>query len=123
MQQLSKARKLAASLMGCSLKRVRFELKEDQSERKKHICSRDKIRTYIQKGWISRRTLRGISRNEARLKAPRRDTKTMWMRRVRRLRKALRQYSLKGTTHRKVYLAIKSGHVVSRQGLKTFIES
>lgn len=123
MQQLAKARELAASLLGCSLRRVRFKLAQDEAARKKHICSRERIRQYISKGWITKRSVKGISRNEAKLKAPRRDAKTLWMRQVRRLRAALKQYGLKGLPHRKAYLAIKSGHLVTRQGLKTFVSS
>ena len=143
MAELQFQRRLAASLMKCSKKRIRFD-SEDLEEIREAI-TKDSVRDLIREGLISRKPVKGISRGRARKRAvqkrkgrqrgpgsrkgkrtARLPKKLAWANRVRPQRAFIKELREKGyitpTIYRMLYHKVKGGFFRSRRHVKLYIE-
>ena len=112
MTDIANQRRIAASILGCGLHRVRFD--PDRLGDIQNAISRDDLRVLIGEGAISARQISGNSRGRARAKMAKRSyghckgpgrrrgaagarnpSKRMWIQKIRAIRKAL--VELRGT--------------------------
>lgn len=138
--RLTLQRRLAAQVMGCSEKRIRFT--EELDSVKEAITKAD-IKGLIKKGLVKKVPVRGISRYRARIRivqkrkgrrrghgtrkgkaTSRLPSKEAWINKVRLQREALK--SVKGKIEPKkyheLYMKIKGGFFRSKRHLMLYIE-
>lgn len=131
---LKNQKRLAAELLKVGESRVWIDPASVESV--EAAITREEIRKLIHEGVIRKRPEHGISRGRIRSKPKRRgpgsrkgstiSRKTLWINRIRKLRKILRH--LKGSkrisksTYRRLYLLAKGGAFRSASHLKEYIE-
>ncbi len=143
MGELRFQRRLAASLMKCSKKRVRFD--QDDLQEIREAITKDSVRDLIKDGLISKKPKVGITRGRARKKAvqkrkgrqrgpgsmkgkrtARLPKKIAWANRVRPQRAFIKELRDKGyltpTTYRMLYRKVKGGFFRSKRHVKHYIE-
>ncbi len=143
MTDLANQRRLAAEVMGVGVHRVWLD-----PEAAKDIASaltREDVRKLIEDGKADSRAIKGISRARARklhearayghrrghgsrrgAKGARRPKKEQWMKKIRALRRRLRELkdgnTIDTTTYRKLYNKAKGGEFRSKAHLNVYIE-
>lgn len=143
MTDLANQRRLAAEVMGVGVHRVWLD-----PEAAKDIASaltREDVRKLIEDGKAASRAIKGISRARARklhearayghrrghgsrrgAKGARRPKKEQWMKKIRALRRRLRELkdgnTIDTTTYRKLYNKAKGGEFRSKAHLNAYIE-
>jgi large subunit ribosomal protein L19e len=143
MTDLANQRRLAADVMGTGVHRVWLD-----PEAAKDIAAaltREDIRKLIEEGKVGKIAIKGISRGRARklhearayghrkghgsrngAMGARRPKKEQWMKKIRALRRHLKELRENGTidaaTYRKLYIKAKGGEYRSRAHLSTHIE-
>jgi large subunit ribosomal protein L19e len=143
MTDLANQRRLAAEVMGIGVNRVWLD--PEAYNDIKTALTREDIHKLIEEGKVGKRDIKGISRGRARklheaheyghrkghgsrsgAKGARRPKKEQWMKRIRALRKRLKE--MKGnniideSTYRKLYRKAKGGEYRSRAHLDSHIE-
>ncbi|MCD6464605.1 50S ribosomal protein L19e [Candidatus Woesearchaeota archaeon] len=136
-------RRIAAQLLKCSPKRVRF--KQDALQQIKEAITKDDIRALIKDGSIQKIPVKGVSRARAKYnklqkilgrrrghgsrkgtKNARLNTKEKWMSQIRAQRKLLAELKNSGvipkTLYRKLYLKSKGGFFRSRRHILMFLK-
>jgi len=136
-------RRIAAQLLKCSPKRVRF--KQDALQQIKEAITKDDIRALIKDGSIQKISVKGVSRARAKYnklqkilgrrrghgsrkgtKNARLNTKERWMSQIRAQRKLLAELKNSGvipkTLYRKLYLKSKGGFFRSRRHILMFLK-
>lgn len=143
MTDLANQRRLAAEVMDIGVHRVWLD--PEASKDISAALTRDDIRKLIEEGKVGKRDIKGISRGRARklrearayghrkghgsrngAKGARRPKKEQWMKKIRALRKHLRELKDNNTidvaTYRKLYTKAKGGEYRSRAHLSAHIE-
>jgi len=137
--ELNQVKRLAAKVLGVGVTRIKIKDKEKASQ----AMTRDDVRTLVKQGKIEIRPSFGLSRVRARkikaqkkkgrrkgrgsrkggLKA-RTPRKTLWMKRVRALRKKLNALKpeLKDREYRKLYNMIKGGYFRDKGHLQLYVK-
>jgi large subunit ribosomal protein L19e len=133
-------RRLASSILGCGLNRVRITTDPAEQENIFDAITREQIRELIRRNVITKREERGVSRGRARIRSAQRrkgrqrgqgtrrgsanartPTKGQWMGNIRRLRAYLRELKTQGRidvhTYRRFYRQAKGGMFKSRAHL------
>ena len=136
-------RRLAAQVMSCSEKRVRFKTEELDSV--KEAITKVDIKGLIKKGTISKIPVKGVSRYRARIRAiqkkkgrrrghgtrkgspaSRVPKKKKWMSKVRLQRKVLKGIREEGAitpkAYKVLYMKVKGGFFRSKRHLMLYIE-
>lgn len=140
---LANQRRLAAEVMGVGLYRVWLD--PEASKDIAAALTREDIRKLMEEGKVGKKEVKGISRGRARklhearayghrkghgsrsgAKGARRPKKEAWMKKIRALRKRLRELRDSSTidiaTYRKLYRKAKGGEYRSRAHLDAHIE-
>lgn len=140
---LANQRRLAAEVMGVGLYRVWLD--PEASKDIAAALTREDIRKLMEEGKVGKKEIKGISRGRARklhetrayghrkghgsrsgAKGARRPKKEAWMKKIRALRKRLRELRDSSTidiaTYRKLYRKAKGGEYRSRAHLDAHIE-
>lgn len=143
MSDLKNQRRLAAKVMDIGVHRVRFD--PEAHEEVAAALTREDIRGLIQEGKILKKPIKGVSRGRARkvdatrayghrkghgsrkgAKGARRPRKEQWMKKIRALRKRLKELRENETidvpAYRKLYRKAKGGEYRSRAHLDAHIE-
>lgn len=143
MTDLANQRRLAAEVLDIGVHRVWLD--PEASKDLKAALTREDIRKLIEEGKISERDIKGISRGRARkldearayghrkghgsrsgAKGARRPKKEMWMKKIRALRKRLRELKdnkkIDASTYRRLYTKAKGGEYRSRAHLDAHVE-
>ena len=133
-------RRLAASILGCGVNRVRITTDPAEQENIFDAITREQVRELIRRNVITMREEKGVSRARARLRAAQRQKgrrrghgtrrgsrnartpqKTAWMGTIRRLRAYLRELKAQGRidvrTYRRFYRQAKGGMFKSKAHL------
>jgi len=133
-------RRLAASVLGCGLNRIRITTDPAEQENILDAITREQIRGLVARNVITLRPVRGVSRGRARARAAQRrkgrrrgqgtrkggtnartPRKERWIRSIRSLRAHLRELKAQGRidvpTYRRYYLQAKGGMFKSRAHL------
>ncbi|MBS7645141.1 MAG: 50S ribosomal protein L19e [Candidatus Bathyarchaeia archaeon] len=127
-------RRLAAELLKVGESRIWID--PGSIERVEAAITRDEIKRLIHEGVIRRLPERGVSRGRVRSKPRRRgpgsrkgstiDRKTLWINRIRRLRRILKRLrdskKISKDIYRRLYLLAKGGAFRSASHLKEYIE-
>ena len=144
MSDLSNQRKLASKVLECGLDRV--WLNPEASEEIASAITREDIRGLIEKGIIKAKPVRGVSRGRARALAAKRKyghckghgsrkgkkgartpKKEQWVKKIRALRKRLKELRADGALDKSVYCRLyrkaKGGEYRSVSHLNTHLES
>ncbi len=144
MTDLANQRRLAADVMGVGLYRVWLD--PEASKDIAAALTREDIRKLIEEGKINKMAIRGTSRVRARelhearayghrkghgsrsgAKGARRPKKEMWMKKIRALRKRLRELKANNTidvsTYRRLYRKAKGGEYRSKAHLNAHVEA
>jgi large subunit ribosomal protein L19e len=120
MSDLANQRRLASKVLGCGLDRV--WLNPEASEEIASAITREDIRGLIEKGTIKAKPVRGVSRGRARALAAKRKyghckghgsrkgkkgartpSKELWMKKIRALRRRLKELRAEGALEKSVY--------------------
>lgn len=140
---LSNQRRLAADVMGIGVHRVWLD--PEASEDISSALTREDIRKLIEEGKISKKRIKGVSRGRARklhetrayghrkghgsrkgAKGARRPRKEQWIKRIRALRKHLRELRdnniIDVSMYRKLYRKAKGGEFRSKAHLDAHIQ-
>jgi large subunit ribosomal protein L19e len=143
MTDLANPRRLAAEVMDIGVHRVWLD--PEASKDIAAALTREDIRKLIEEGKIDQRAIKGISRGRARkvtatrayghrkghgsrsgAKGARRPKKEQWMKKIRALRKRLKEMrennTIDASTYRKFYRKAKGGEFRSRAHLNANIE-
>ncbi len=143
MTDLANQRRLAAEVMSIGVNRVWLD--PEASKDIAAALTREDIRKLIEEGKVGKREIKGISRGRARelhearayghrkghgsrngAKGARRPKKEQWMKKIRALRKRLRELkdnnAIDVPTYRKLYRKAKGGEYRSRAHLDAHIE-
>jgi large subunit ribosomal protein L19e len=135
-------KRIAASILKCSPKRVRFEPKELESI--KEALTKEDMRGLIHDGIISKKQKKGISRARAKVRQKKRTKgqrsgagkrkgttgsrlpkKTRWMKLIRSQREFIRELrdneNINGETYREMYLKTKGGFFRSKRHIKIYL--
>ncbi len=143
MTDIANQKRLAAEVMGIGVNRVWLD--PEASKDIAAALTRADVRKLIEDGKVAKKEIRGISRGRARkahetkayghrkghgsrsgAKGARRPKKEMWMKRIRALRKRLREMKDNNTidrsTYRELYRKAKGGEYRSRAHLDAHIE-
>jgi len=133
-------RRLAASILGCGVNRVRISTDPAEQENILDAITREQVRELIRRNVITMRPERGVSRARARVRAAQRakgrrrgpgsrrgatnartPQKERWMSTIRRLRALLRELKDQGRidvrTYRRFYRQAKGGMFKSKAHL------
>ena len=131
-------RRLAASVLGCGLNRIRITTDPAEQENILDAITRELVRALIARNVITRRPVQGVSRGRARAAQRRKGRrrgqgtrkggtnartprKERWIRSIRSLRAHLRELKAQGRidvpTYRRYYLQAKGGMFKSRAHL------
>ncbi|MDI9395095.1 MAG: 50S ribosomal protein L19e [Euryarchaeota archaeon] len=144
MSDLSNQRKLASKILECGLDRVWLD--PDASEEIASAITREDIRKLIEEGTIKAKPVRGVSRGRARALAAKRKyghckghgsrkgkkgartpKKEQWVKKIRALRRRLKELRADGTLDKSVYCRLyrkaKGGEYRSVSHLNTHLES
>ncbi|MEM3677037.1 MAG: 50S ribosomal protein L19e [Candidatus Bathyarchaeia archaeon] len=127
-------RRLAAELLKVGESRIWID--PGSIERVEAAITRDEIKRLIHEGVIRRLPERGVSKGRVRSKPRRRgpgsrkgstiDRKTLWINRIRRLRRILKRLrdskKISKDIYRRLYLLAKGGAFRSASHLKEYIE-
>ncbi len=143
MTDLANQRRLAGEVMGIGVHRVWLD--PESSKDTAVALTREDIRTLIEEGKVGKRAIKGVSRGRARklgekrtyghrkghgsrsgAKGARRPRKEMWIKKIRALRKHLKQLrdnnTIDASTYRKLYLKAKGGEYRSRAHIDAHIK-
>ncbi|MCZ7392879.1 MAG: 50S ribosomal protein L19e [Candidatus Methanoperedens sp.] len=143
MTDLANQKRLAAEVMDIGVHRVWLD--PEASKDIAGALTREDIRKLIEEGKVEKKEIQGISRGRARkfhearayghrkghgsrsgAKGARRPKKEMWMKRIRALRKRLKEMKGNNTidksTYRKLYRKAKGGEYRSRAHLDAHVE-
>lgn len=120
MSDLKNQKRIAAAVLKCGVHRVRID--PERSTDIENAISRDDIRSLIEEGAISARPVKGVSRGRARIMAEKRSyghrkgsgrrkgaigarnpRKRQWIRKIRAIRRELRELRADGTIDSHVY--------------------
>ncbi|HOW15343.1 50S ribosomal protein L19e [Methanosarcina sp.] len=144
MSDLANQRRLASKVLGCGLDRV--WLNPEASEEIASAITREDIRGLIEKGTIKAKPVRGVSRGRARALAAKRKyghckghgsrkgkkgartpSKELWMKKIRALRRRLKELRAEGALEKSVYCRLyrkaKGGEYRSVSHLNSHLES
>lgn len=144
MSDLANQRRLASKVLECGLDRVWLD--PDASEEIAAAITREDIRGLIEKGTIKAKPVRGVSRGRARALAAKRKyghckghgsrkgkkgartpSKELWMKKIRALRKRLKELRADGALEKSVYCRLyrkaKGGEYRSVSHLNSHLES
>lgn len=144
MTDLANQRRLAADVMGVGLYRVWLD--PEASKDIAAALTREDIRKLVEEGKINKMAIRGTSRVRARelheareyghrkghgsrsgAKGARRPKKEMWMKKIRALRKRLKELKANSTidvsTYRRLYRKAKGGEYRSKAHLNAHVEA
>jgi len=144
MSDLANQRRLASKVLECGLDRVWLD--PDASEEIASAITREDIRGLIEKGTIKAKPVRGVSRGRARALAAKRKyghckghgsrkgkkgartpSKELWMKKIRALRKRLKELRADGALEKSVYCRLyrkaKGGEYRSVSHLNSHLES
>ncbi len=140
---LSNQRKVAAKVLGVGVHRVRLD--PEKAEEIKSALTRNDIRKLIEDDIISIRPIKGVSKGRARelketrkyghrkgqgsrqgAKGARRPKKELWMKKIRALRRRLREFRKDGTidasNYHKLYMKAKGGEFRNVSHLNAYID-
>ncbi|MDQ1275098.1 MAG: large subunit ribosomal protein L19e [Euryarchaeota archaeon] len=144
MSDLANQRRLASKVLECGLDRV--WLNPEASEEIASAITREDIRGLIEKGTIKAKPVRGVSRGRARALAAKRKyghckghgsrkgkkgartpSKELWMKKIRALRRRLKELRADGALEKSVYCRLyrkaKGGEYRSVSHLNSHLES
>jgi large subunit ribosomal protein L19e len=144
MSDLANQRRLASKVLECGLDRVWLD--PDASEEIAAAITREDIRGLIEKGTIKAKPVRGVSRGRARALAAKRKyghckghgsrkgkkgartpSKELWMKKIRALRRRLKELRADGALEKSVYCRLyrkaKGGEYRSVSHLNSHLES
>lgn len=144
MSDLANQRRLASKVLGCGLDRV--WLNPEASEEIASAITREDIRGLIEKGTIKAKPVRGVSRGRARALAAKRKyghckghgsrkgkkgartpSKELWIKKIRALRRRLKELRAEGALEKSVYCRLyrkaKGGEYRSVSHLNSHLES
>ena len=134
-------RRIAASVMGCGINRVRISTDPAEQENVFDAITREQVKELISRNVITMRPEKGVSRSRARIRAAQRKKgrrrgigtrkgawnartpgKKAWMGTIRRLRRHLRELKAQGRidvhTYRRFYRQAKGGMFKSKAHLE-----